>query len=73
MDLVSDASDLVVNSRMFDMDEEGEMLLPVVDMANHYNDCPHSVSTPEGNPCQPGSEDLCVMWYAEIDVPAGEE
>jgi hypothetical protein len=32
-----------------------------------------AVKNPEGNPCQPGSQDLCVIWRAEADVSGGEE
>jgi hypothetical protein len=33
---------LQITSRMFDLDENGDVLVPLVDLANHYNDCPHS-------------------------------
>jgi hypothetical protein len=31
-----------LKTRLFEFAGEGELLLPVVDMANHYNGCPHS-------------------------------
>jgi hypothetical protein len=61
------------NNRMFDNGDEGGIMLPVLDMANHYNNCPHTIHGPEDTPCKPGSKDLCVIWRAEADVSAGEE
>lgn len=62
---------LQLKTRSFDCAGLGELLLPVVDLANHRNGCPHSITTYKD--CGPLSPDGCMVWRAEEAVRAGEE
>jgi hypothetical protein len=47
-------------------------LIPLLDMANHLNLCPHYHEEAEG-PCPGDIEEDCVYWVAGADVKKGEE
>jgi hypothetical protein len=54
----------------------GELMLPVVDLANHHNGCQHSITTYADCRSLTTGDRLpggCVVWRAEVPVPAGEE
>ena len=49
-------------------------MVPLLDMTNHLNGCPHTMDAPTGGPCPPGSAAKdCVVWQAGADIPAGSE
>eukprot|EP00775_Hariotina_reticulata_P010707 gene10707-10864_t len=55
-------------------DPDGELMVPLLDMTNHQNGCPHTINAPTGSPCPPGSPAKdCVVWQAGADIPAGSE
>lgn len=62
-----------LQTRLFYFEHVGAMLVPVADMANHANACPHSISSPLVSTCGPDSQRGCVVWRAAADIPAGGE
>ncbi|KAF6258737.1 hypothetical protein COO60DRAFT_1090024 [Scenedesmus sp. NREL 46B-D3] len=57
-------------TRLFELGGDGLRLVPLLDMANHWNDCNH---THKPEPCAPGSTERCVVWRAAKPLAAGEE
>lgn len=58
-------------TRAFDCGDLGQLLVPVIDLANHYNNCPHSITT--HTDCGAESPGGCIVWRAGADIPAGGE
>eukprot|EP00775_Hariotina_reticulata_P001661 gene1661-2004_t len=71
-------SSTLLETRAITLAVAGERLLPVFDMSNHRNDCPHRLMSPQSiGPC-PGSSKKktkqdCLLWTARADVAAGDE
>ncbi|KAF8055289.1 hypothetical protein HT031_006815 [Scenedesmus sp. PABB004] len=60
----------LMSTRLFAHGSRGELLIPLLDMANHRNDCPHTLST---EPCPGDDARECLMWRAGDAVRAGGE
>lgn len=67
------ACPLQLQTRLFYFEHVGAMLVPVADMANHANACPHTISGPLTSTCGLDSQRGCVVWRAGADIPAGGE
>lgn len=61
----------LLKTRAFDCGDLGQLLVPIIDLANHYNDCPHSITT--HTDCGAESPGGCIVWRAGADIPAGGE
>ena len=60
-----------LKTRAFDANGLGKLMVPVIDLANHRNHCPHTITA---NPnCGPKAPDGCMVWVAGENVPAGSE
>uniref|UniRef100_A0A383VSU2 SET domain-containing protein n=1 Tax=Tetradesmus obliquus TaxID=3088 RepID=A0A383VSU2_TETOB len=57
-------------TRLFELGEDGLRLVPLLDMANHWNDCNHTHPVEK---CRPGSSERCVVWRAAEPLAAGDE
>eukprot|EP00878_Enallax_costatus_P017740 GHUV01018639.1.p1 GENE.GHUV01018639.1~~GHUV01018639.1.p1 ORF type:complete len:240 (+),score=26.52 GHUV01018639.1:261-980(+) len=49
----------------------GPLMVPLIDMANHHNNCKHTLAA--RITCGPDMEDGCIVWKAGSDLRSGEE
>ena len=60
-----------LTTRTFYFDGAASLMIPLLDMANHVNHCPHDHEFVPDCPDAPGQ--ICVIWRAGAAVKKGDE
>uniref|UniRef100_A0A383VR40 SET domain-containing protein n=1 Tax=Tetradesmus obliquus TaxID=3088 RepID=A0A383VR40_TETOB len=60
----------ILVTRLIETGDDGLLMVPLIDMGNHRNDC-NNIHPVE--PCRPGSSERCMVWRAGKPLAAGDE
>jgi hypothetical protein len=61
---------LQLTTRFIAFPKHGHFMIPLIDLANHQQDCPHTLIV---GPCPFSSSRQCALWKAGADLSEGEE